>query len=430
MSISLQQDHGVEELPREPHPAGNTRIILHYPDITLKGKNQKDFQNALSNCIRRRLDNLGYHWNIGASRGRAIIIVPNQQQSEAWQAASMLQKIPGIYSLAIARWLHPADCLDSDHAMNWTMIGDEIVAMARQCYINHASFAVKVHRADKSLPVTSTEMAGQLGDLIQRETDWQTVRLNRPDQTFYVDALPDGMYFYPRKLKGVGGLPVGTGGRVLALLSGGIDSPVAAFLLAKRGCQVNFFHLSASHLRKQDIINSVIGRLAALLSQYTQRSRLYVVPYTYFDLALSGLNSGYELVLFRRFMMRSAERLATQLRAQALVNGDSLGQVASQTLENLASSSTVVSMPILRPLIGANKDEIISMARHLGTYDISIEPYKDCCALLARHPKTKSSHARLTQLEAVHLPDYDALLNKTFTDMVCLEYRYGELVAE
>jgi len=428
MSTPLPHTAASQAVPAGARAASKTRILLHYPDITLKGKNQKEFQDTLANGIRRRLERGGYRWNIGASRGRAIIIVPDEQQTEAPKAAAMLLRIPGVYSLAVARWLHPAEYLRPGHALDWHNLGNEIVALARHCYRPDASFAVHVHRVDKSLQANSTEIAGRLGDIIQRETDWDKVRLNKPDQTFYVDALPDGMYFYLEKLKGVGGLPVGTGGRVLSLLSGGIDSPVAAFLLAKRGCSVDFFHLSASHLRQQDIAASVVGRLAAQVSQYTQRSRLYIVPYTYFDLALSGLNSGYELVLLRRFMMRAAERLARHLRAQALVNGDSLGQVASQTLENLASSSSVVSLPILRPLIGANKDEIITLARQLGTYEISIEPYKDCCALIARNPKTRSRDDRLTQLETAQIPDYTCLLDKTFADMQCLEYRYGELV--
>ena len=197
-----------------------------------------------------------------------------------------------------------------------------------------------------------------------------------------------------------------------------------------RFSQVDFFHLSASHMPRQEIVNSVIGRLAAQLSRYTQRSRLHVAPYTYFDLAMAGSNSGYELVLFRRFMMRTAEQLAHRLRALALVNGDSLGQVASQTLENLVSSSCVVGMPVFRPLIGSNKEEIIDLARRLGSYDIAIEPYKDCCALIARHPKTRSSHDRLVQLEAEQLPDYDKLIDRTLADIVRLEYRFGELQDE
>jgi len=409
---------------------GSIRIILQYPDITLKGKNQKEFQDTLYLNIRRQMEYRGYQWRIGASHGRACIIVPEQQQSAALEVASMLEKMPGVHSLAVAAWLHPDSYLDKPGVIDWHHVDEEMIKLARQYFQKNATFAVHAHRTDKSLPATSREIATRLGDVIRRNSDWDAVRLNKPDRTFYIDVHPDGMYIYADKLKGVGGLPVGTGGRVLALLSGGIDSPVAAFLLAKRGCYVDFFHLSASHMPRQEIISSVIGRLAARLSRYSQRSRLYVAPYTYFDLALSGSGSGYELVLFRRFMMRTAERLAQKCHALALVNGDSLGQVASQTLENLVSSTRVVDMPVFRPLIGSNKEEIIDIARRLGSYEISIEPYKDCCALIARHPKTKSRHERLEQLEAVQLPSYDELIDRTLADMICLEYRFGELQDE
>lgn len=412
------------------HETADIRIILQYPDITLKGKNQKEFQDALSLNIRRHMESRGYDWRIGASHGRAVIMVPEQQLAAADEVASILQKMPGVHSLAITTWLHPDTYMVNGDTLNWERIDDIILDMARRNYQKNASFAINIHRTDKTLPATSREIAVRLGDLIRCNTDWERVRLNNPDRTFNIDVHPDGMYIYTDKLRGVGGLPVGTGGRVLALLSGGIDSPVAAFLLAKRGCQVDFFHLSASHMPRQEIIDSVIGRLAAQLSRYTQRSRLYVAPYTYFDLALTGSNSGYDLVLFRRFMMRTAEQLAHRLRALALVNGDSLGQVASQTLENLVSSSSVVGMPVFRPLIGTNKDEIIGLARRLGSYDIAIEPYKDCCALIARHPKTRSNHDRLLQLEAELLPGYDEIIDMTLADMVRVDYRFGELQDE
>jgi thiamine biosynthesis protein ThiI len=427
MSVPVEEVSMPSATDGDPYRAGNTRILLYYPDITLKGENQRDFQNALYRNIRRCLTVHGYDWVVGASRGRACIIVPDTRRDEAAQAAAILLRVPGVHSLAIASWLHPAACRTGTGAMNWDRIGVEITAMARRWYLADASFAVRVHRVDKSLPVSSMEIAARLGDTVRRETEWKIVSLTKPDRMFYVEALPDGMYFYADKSVGIGGLPVGTGGKVLALLSGGIDSPVAAFLLAKRGCEVDFFHLSASHVRREDIACSVIGRLAARLSHYTQRSRLYVVPYTYFDLALGGSNSGYELVLFRRFMLRAAERQARTIKARAVVNGDSLGQVASQTLENLISSSDVVSMPILRPLIGFNKEEIIGLARKLGSYDISIEPYKDCCALIARHPKTRSRSDKLTSLEAALFADYEGLLDRTFADLESLEFRYGKL---
>lgn len=428
MSMPVKNKNPVAKQINYLQHTSETRIILHYPDITLKGKNQKDFQNTLYQNIKRHMAEKGYHWKIGASYGRACIIVPKNQQTNTLQVTGILQKMPGVSSLAVTTWLHPGICLTADGVMDWEVIGKGMVDLARQHYRNDSTFAVRVNRTNKSLPVTSQEMGARLGDIIRRETDWDRVKLNKPGQTFFIDAYPDGLYLYADKLKGVGGLPVNTGGKVLALLSGGIDSPVAAFLLAKRGCVVDFFHLSAGHMRKQELKNSVISRLACHLSQYTQRSRLYIVPYTYFDLALSGKITGYELILFRRFMMRAAERLAVNIHAQALVNGDSLGQVASQTLENLVSSARVVSMPILRPLIGTNKEEIIDIARRIESYNISIEPYKDCCALIARHPKTRSSHEKLEGIEAMQFPEYEELLDKTFADMVCLEYEYGKLV--
>lgn len=429
MSTSIQQVNTVQGLSGGEH-AARSRIILQYPDITLKGKNQKEFQDTLYVNIKRHLESRGYPWHIGASHGRACIFVPEQQQSAAREVAAILQKMPGVHSLSVARWLHPTLYLTNTGAMNWNLIDREIIALARECFQADASFAVRAHRTDKSLPVTSMEMGRRLGGLLLQETGWRKVSLAKPERTFYIDVHPDGMYLYTEKLRGVGGLPVGSGGRVLALLSGGIDSPVAAFLLAKRGCQVDFFHFSASHLGRREISASVIGRLAAQLSRYTQRSRLYVAPYTYLDLALAGSGGGYELVLFRRFLMRTAEKLAGRTRALALVNGDSLGQVASQTLENLVSSSSAVGLPVFRPLIGSNKEEIIACARRLGCYEISIEPYKDCCALIARHPKTKSRPERLARLEAELLPAYDQLIDRTLADMVCLEYCYGELQDE
>lgn len=426
MSTSIQQDNTLHGLTSGECSA-RSRIILQYPDITLKGKNQKEFQHTLYVNIKRHLESRGYPWHIGASHGRACIFVPEQQQSAAYDVASILQKMPGVHSLSIARWLHPTLYLTDTGSMSWKCIDREIIMLARQYYLEDASFAIRAHRTDKSLPVTSMEIGRYLGELILRETNWRKVSLNKPDCTFYIDVHPDGIYLYAEKLRGVGGLPVGSGGRVLALLSGGIDSPVAAFLLAKRGCQVDFFHFSASHLGRREISESVIGRLAARLSCYTQHSKLYVAPYTYLDLALAGSDSGYELVLFRRFLMRTAEKLASRIRALALVNGDSLGQVASQTLENLVSSTSAVELPVFRPLIGSNKEEIIDCARRIGCYEISIEPYKDCCALIARHPKTKSRPDRLEQLEAGLLPAYAELVDRTLADMVCLEYRYGEL---
>jgi len=172
----------------------------------------------------------------------------------------------------------------------------------------------------------------------------------------------------------------------------------------------------------------VVLKLAAEISRFSLRSRLYTAPYTYFDLATGGGQTGYELVLFRRFLMRMAERLARRLGAAGLITGDSLGQVASQTIENLATASRPVTLPLLRPLIGFNKQEIIEQARRIGTYEISILPYKDCCALIGRHPRTRSRPEQVERLEAEKLPDYEKLMDDTFADMTRYDFECGQLV--
>ena len=403
-----------------------SRILIQYPDITLKGKNQAEFQNALSRNIKQQLKHRGWHWKIGASHGRASIDIPADETRSAVEAAAILRCIPGIHAVELATWVHPGKYLQDNGVIIWDDIDAAVVSLARQYFREDASFALQINRTDKSLPVTSRQIGTRLGDLIRQHTAWDKVNLKQPGQRFYIDAHPDGFYIYAEKRKGVGGLPVGTGGRVMALLSGGIDSPVAAYSLAKRGCNVDFIHISAGHLRQDGLADTVIGKLAAQLSRYTQDSRLYILPNTYFDLALAGHNTGYELVLFRRFMMRLAQLLARQIGAAALVNGDSLGQVASQTLENLVSVS-VTSMPVFRPLIGSNKEEIIETARRIGTYDISIQPYKDCCAILASHPKTRTRPDKLDKEEQERLPGYEQLLATTMADLQCLHYQYGDL---
>jgi thiamine biosynthesis protein ThiI len=222
---------------------------------------------------------------------------------------------------------------------------------------------------------------------------------------------------------------VGTSGRVLSLLSGGIDSPVASFLIARRGTVVDWLHVSAAHAGERDFEASVVGELARLVSRYTARSRLFVVPYTHFDLALSGATTGYEPVLFRRFLFRLAEALAERLGAEALVSGDSLAQVASQTLENLVATEDAISMLVLRPLIGMDKQQIMDLAREIGTYETSILPYKDCCALYGDRVRTRARSATLRKIERRLFGDTRELVERSLRDTIWAEYDTGRLVA-
>src|SRR6185503_19377971 len=225
------------------------------------------------------------------------------------------------------------------------------------------SFVVRVNRADKRLPFTSAQFEKELGGFLIQHTSWRKVSLRQPDITFNLDFRVEATYLYSDRMRGPGGLPVSSSGRVLVLLSGGIDSPVAAWLMAKRGCRVDFVHFTASSMQLEEAHAYKVRRLADTLNTYTLHSRLFLVPYTYFDLALMRAGVEFELILFRRFMARVAEKLARRIKAQALVTGDNLSQVASQTLSNLVSTSRAVSMPILRPLISFDKEEIMNLAR-------------------------------------------------------------------
>lgn len=404
------------------------RILIHYAEIALKGRNRRDFERALRDNIRRRIRAAGVHWPVRRGHDRIVIHVPEGMDTGPVSSVlEVLDEVPGIASYAAAcfRTGPPAG---GNAELDW--IRRATVDWARNTQDSgERSFAVRVNRADKRFPIKSDDLARELGALILAESRWQQVNLGRPERRFQVDIYPEGIYVHADRRHGIGGLPVGSGGGVLSLLSGGIDSPVAAFRMAKRGCRVDFLHLSANQLGQQRAAQGPVAELARRLSRYTLRSSLVTVPYTYFDMGLLGHpQTGYEMVLFRRFVARLGERLAPRFGAEAMVAGDSLGQVASQTLANMVASSDAAHMPILRPLIGDDKQEIVNLARRIGTYEISIQPYKDCCALISRNPKTRSDAATVAHLEQTLFPDYERLIRDSLSDAQVLTFHCGELV--
>ncbi len=405
------------------------RIVLRSPELTLKGRNRGMFERALVKNVRKRLRGLGLSWPVLVPHGRVYVDNEDLSPERLEQVLQALSEVAGVESLAPTVWHRSGDTKQLTKRPDRELIESTTVALARQAYRPGGSFAIRVNRVDKRLPMKSIEMERWLGRAVLEQTDWDRVDLKHADCLLAIDVYSDGMYFRSRRVQGIGGLPVGTGGRVLALLSGGIDSPVAAFELARRGCEVDFFHLSASYAQQRDDATPVV-RLARSLSRFTLESRLFTAPATHLDLALTGPPTGYEAILFRRFLVRAATRLAGRLGARALVSGDSLGQVASQTLENLATVYRSTDMPVLQPLIGANKQRTIDTARRIGTYEISIEPSKDCCALLAQSPKTHSEPEVLSELEDQRLPEYDALLDRTLTDLVWRSFECGVEVGD
>jgi len=397
------------------------RIVIHYGEIGLKGRNRPDFERRLQRNLGTRLEALGLEWPVRRAHDRLLVEVGEGALEPALEA---IAEVAGVV------WFAPAVFLPlGDEASAEDRLEARIVAQAGACADPAGAFAVRVHRAFKGYPQSSQALERRLGAAILRDTPWRRVDLTRPHRTFHVDVYREGFYLYDERRRGPGGLPVGASGRVLALLSGGIDSPVAAWLMAKRGCHVDCLHFAASLMQQRQALDYKVSRLVARLSRRTLRTRLYLVPYVHFELSELARSADYELVVFRRFMAATAEALAKRVGAQALVAGDNIGQVASQTLENLASVSRAVSMPILRPLLTYDKQEIVDLARTLGTFDLSIEPYKDCCSILSRHARTRSRHEALAELEARLAPDYAALVDRTLGDAVVIEYACGERVA-
>jgi thiamine biosynthesis protein ThiI len=212
---------------------------------------------------------------------------------------------------------------------------------------------------------------------------------SNPEKTIYIE-IADKIYIYTKRHEGFGGLPVGTGGKVLCLLSGGIDSPVAAWLMMKRGCQVDFLHFHAfpkNRLAKEGKIIETVN----ILNNYQFESKIFLVPYSEYVLKTQGkIFEEYDLVIFKHYMTRLADKIAQEKKYGAIVNGDNLAQVASQTLENLKAASQKIESPIFRPLIGYDKEEIIGLSKKIGTHDISLERYKDCCSIISKKPSTKT----------------------------------------
>jgi thiamine biosynthesis protein ThiI len=263
----------------------------------------------------------------------------------------------------------------------------------RQC----ASFRVSVRRADKRFPMTSPQVEREVGGRIKEARGWR-VDLSHPELVIHVEMLSNEAFYFFGKERGPGGLPTGTAGRVACLMSGGIDSPVAAHRMMKRGCAVTFIHFHSYPILSR-ASQEKARELVQLLTTWQQRSRLYLIAFGEIQQqVVLSVPGPMRVVVYRRLMLRIAERIARARGAQALVTGDVVGQVASQTLENLAVVGHVATLPLFRPLIGMDKDEIVAEAQRLGTYPISIIPDQDCCTLFT--PRNPLTRARLAEIEA------------------------------
>ena len=360
-------------------------VIVHYQEIALKGKNRPWFLARLVRNIRQAVAGLGVR-EVRVLMGRIEIVLG---PDASWEAVrDRLSRVFGIGNFARAGRA-PLD-VDAIAAEILNDLGPD----------DPPTFRVSARRADKRFPLTSPQIEREVGGRIKEARGW-TVDLEDPALTIRVEALTTDAFYSFGKEPGPGGLPVGASGRVACLLSGGIDSPVASWRMMRRGCRVLFVHFHSYPILSRASQDKA-RELARLLTAFQFDSRLVLVPFGEIQQrVVLTVPPPLRVVIYRRLMLRIAERIARANRAQALVTGEVVGQVASQTLENLSTIGSVAGLPVLRPLIGMDKDEITAEAQRLGTFPISIIPDQDCCTLFTpRHPATKARRHEIELAES------------------------------
>ena len=377
----------------------NEIILLKLGEMVLKGLNRRSFEDKLQANLHRRLRPFGQFRVY--TRQSATYVEPIGDGCDVEGAYEALQHVFGIVGLSLAR-----PCGKDK---------DAILACAKEFLDDQLraarTFKVETKRADKTFPMTSIQLSQYVGGELHEAYDNLEVDVHHPELTVYVEVRDYAAYVHTQPQPGAGGLPVGINGRAVSLLSGGIDSPVASWMIAKRGVALDMVHFFSYPYTSLEAKEKVL-ELARLLTPWTGRLTVHVVPFTAIQEELRR-SCPEELftVIMRRFMMRIAEAIARKANAGALVTGESLGQVASQTIKALGVTEDVTKMPVLRPLIGTDKVEIIRMAREIGPYETSILPYEDCCTVFTpRHPATRPVLEDVVKAESVL--DVDALVEK------------------
>ena len=358
----------------------NQVILVRYGEIFLKGLNRPYFERLLLQALKTSICRFS---GVTVRRGDGRYYVENIPEASFEEVKTALTKVFGVHSLS------PAAEVEKTKEAIYTAAVEAAREYLKSRNIKEATFKVESKRSDKRYPLNSYELSADAGGYILDHVEGLKVDVHHPDFVVHIEVR-DKAYVYAQVIPGQGGMPLGSNGKAMLLLSGGIDSPVAGYMIGKRGVQIDAVHYHSfpytSERAKQKVID-----LARLMSEYTGPIRLYVVPFTEIQTTLYEKCPAEQLtVLMRRYMMRIAESLAIKHGAQALVTGESIGQVASQTIESLGVTNDAVSLPVFRPLIGMDKLEIIARAKQIGTYETSILPYEDCCTVFVpKHPVIK-----------------------------------------
>jgi len=360
-------------------------VLIRYHEIALKKGNRAYFTEMLKRNITASVKDLGAK-EIRSLHARLLLSFRNEIDPEI-----IIKRMSSVFGIANFSLVRRTD-RDIDQLRSQILSG-----------LNGAhfgSFRIDTQRGDKNFPLNSVEINRQLGTAVQ-EKSGARVDLNNPEFTVFVEVLPKDAFFGFNKLPGPGGLPVGASGRLVSLISGGFDSPVAAYRMMQRGCRVIFVHFHSAPYQDKTSQDKV-RELVKLLTRHQFQSRLYLVPFGEIQRQIvAAVARPLRVVLYRRMMLRIAEKIARKEKAKALITGESVGQVASQTLDNMTVIQQAVQMPILRPLVGMDKQEIVDQARRIDTFDISSVPDQDCCQLFVpKHPATKARFDEVAADEA------------------------------
>ena len=389
----------------------NDIILLKQGETVLKGLNRRYFEQRLVSNIRKRLKPMGA-FRVYCVQS-TVYVEPEDGSADMDAAFEALSRTFGVVALSRA-----AACEKDENA-----IAKLAIEYLREDMENAASFKVETKRSDKSFHLTSIQLSQYVGGLLAEAYPETKVDVRHPELVVHLEVRDYAAYVHAAPAQGAGGLPVGSNGRAVTLLSGGIDSPVSTWMITRRGVRcipVHFFSFPyTSEQAKEKVIE-----LGNMLTEYCGRMTLEIAPFTHIQEEIRDkCPEEYFTLIMRRFMMRIAQRVAHDTGAKAIVTGENLGQVASQTMEAMASTQAVIDLPVLQPLIGMDKEEIITIARKIGTFDTSILPYEDCCTVFTpKHPRTRPKLSEVERAESVL--DIDALVDEAVKGLEEVELRH------
>lgn len=378
-------------------------ILIKLGEMVLKGLNRNVFEAALLRNIRRRLNNLG---GFDIKTAQSTVYVTPREGADLDTAVEKVSKIFGIAAFSracIVKKEMPAILEAAQEYLKTELLGAK-------------TFKVESKRADKSFPLKSPEISAEVGEYLLTQFPNLTVDVHNPDITVRVEVRDFGAYVHGQPLRGAGGIPVGTGGNAAILISGGIDSPVAAWTMAKRGLELTAIHF-ASPPYTSERAEQKVADLLTKVSEYSGRMNMFTVPFAKVqEEIMAKCPEEFFTIIMRRFMMRVSEKIAVNEHCSALITGESLGQVASQTLQAIVCTDEAAGMPVFRPLIGMDKIDIIDISRKIDTFDISIQPFEDCCTVFTpKHPRTRPDLQAV--LEAEKELDCDALIEECVSNV-------------